>query len=95
MQKLSLLLSFLLLTVGCASNKLSSHETELTTGKESPEQLAMADGEKLICTHKATTGSRIAVKTCRTKSQIEAEREQAQIMMRRMSTRGTAVGGDG
>ncbi len=89
MKNTAFLISFLFIIISCASNKLGSHETPLTTSEEpSAEQLAQADSEKLICTRRRPTGSRIGVKTCRTQAQVEDDREAARTMLRRMDAKG-------
>ncbi|CAN5171646.1 hypothetical protein BH11PSE2_BH11PSE2_16140 [soil metagenome] len=41
------------------------------------------DAEKLICRRESDTGTRVAIRTCKTQAQIDAEREAARRTLRR------------
>jgi hypothetical protein len=43
-----------------------------------PRQVVLSSESKMVCTREPVTGSRIGVKKCRTKKQIEMERVQTQ-----------------
>lgn len=50
----------------------------LSLGCAAPSTDTHADGEKMVCTREATTGSLRPTSTCRSVAQIERERDQAQ-----------------
>ena len=96
MFKLLLLMSALAVSGECigsmADPKTKQPESEDTTLAKSPDLTENAalpvrtepvNGDELICKRERLTGTHIAKKVCRTRQQVEAEREAAEQFMRR------------
>jgi hypothetical protein len=89
MFRLFLVASCAIIVSGCAT---STPEPEVPEGVEiidvaGTERVAQSAQSEMVCTRKPVTGSRIGVKTCRTRAQIDQERKDAQGFLQRAKTR--------
>jgi hypothetical protein len=87
-------------TLGCASspttpaaptadsNAAVPVEQVSTTVSADGNTVTTDDGDKLICRSIASTGTRLKERVCKTKSQIEAERERAKEATDAFQTKG-------
>ena len=76
--------------VGCASNPSGSDD------RVAYSESSDADGEDLVCTREKPIGSNRIVKTCRTRAQVDADREASQDTMRDTQNRAPRTrSGDG
>jgi len=96
MFKLLLLMSALAVSGDCFSSmadpKSKPSDPEETTLTKNPDlsenaplpvRTESVSGDELICKRERVTGTHIAKKVCRTRQQVEAEREAAEHFMRR------------
>lgn len=65
-------------------------DAEVVKAKQAQVARVNADGK--VCEHSRATGSMLKNKRCRTKAQIEAEREEARDTMNTMQSRATGFG---
>lgn len=77
--KATLVASIVLMASGCAGNH----------GKD---KLAKTEDGDVVCRYERTTGSNIGSKVCRTKAQMEYEREQAQRALKDKTSGGVMNG---
>ncbi|MDR7121639.1 hypothetical protein [Rheinheimera soli] len=77
----------------CASTskqEVVQKDDEVIKAKEA--QVARVDSDGKVCEHNRSTGSMLKNKRCRTKAQIEAEREEARDTMNRIQSNVTGLG---
>lgn len=77
-----------LVVAGCAGNGQAIDNVQAKGNEQLPqeEQVASSSEDKryeVICRRQKTVGSRLAERVCKTRYQIEKEREEAQEQMRR------------
>ena len=88
MRKTLFLISLVLVVSGCASNEPAPESDDSIFAAENAKPydvVALSEQSEVICKTERVTGSRIGVRVCRTRAQIEAERKESREHMRRMN----------
>ena len=96
MIKTLLLFSVVIIVCSCASNEPESDQSVFAAENAEPyDVVALSEQSEVICKTEKVTGSRIGVRVCRSRAQIEAERAASREHVRRMKTApiGTATEG--
>ena len=86
MRKLLLVIPALFLVSSCASSKPEPDQSIFAAKNAEPyDVVAISEQSEVICKTERPTGTRIGVRVCRTRAQIEAEREESRAHRRRMN----------
>ena len=76
------------LSFAAAVASASPAPSSITAAAPAPAPVAAPDDNKLVCKYVAPLGSRLPVKTCRTKGQMAREAQEAKDLTRTMQNAG-------